>query len=317
MDQKTFAELEYDHKKRKTRREKFLERMEELIPWKRLEDRIRRHYPKAGRGRHPYPLRVMLRVHCVQLFYNLSDPAMEDLLYEVESVRRFVGLRLSDALPDETTILNFRRRLERHGLGELLLKEINRHLSKDGVTLKTGTIVDASIVAAPSSTKNAEAARDPEMHQAKKGNEWHFGMKVHIGVDDVTGCVHSVVGTAANVADITQVDQLLHGGELRVRGDAGYQGVHRREEHSGSCINWLIAMKPGARRRLPAGSKEALAERAMAQVRARVEHPFRYLKDVFGYRKVRYRGLGKNMNRVSLLLGFANLLIADSRSRRR
>ena len=189
MEQPTFADVDYESKKRKTRREKFLERMDGLIPWERLEGRIRPFYPTAGRGRHPYTLSAMLRVHCVQLFYNLSDPGMEDLLYDVESVRRFVGLKLSEPMPDETTILHFRHLLEEHKLGDGLFGEINRHLASQGLRLQEGTIVDASIIEAPSSTKNRAGARDPEMHQVKKGNAWHFGMKVHIGVDAQTGVV--------------------------------------------------------------------------------------------------------------------------------
>lgn len=316
MTQRTFAELEHDHKKRKTRRELFLERMEALIPWKRLENRVRRYYPTAGRGRRPYPLRTMLRVHCVQLFYNLSDPAMEDLLYEVESVRRFAGLRLSEPLPDETTILKFRHLLEEHNLGSVLLKEINRHLGRNGLKMRTGTMVDATIIEAPTSTKNAEGERDPEMHQTKKGNEWHFGMKVHIGVDDESGVVHSLHGTAANAADVTQAAELLHGREEWVWGDAGYRGIEKRPEHSQRSVRWMIAKRPGVRRALPAGSIEAKLETLKAQVRARVEHPFRYIKRVFGYEKVRYRGLHKNVQRISLLAGFANLMIAQSRMRR-
>ncbi len=196
MGQLTFAELEYDRKKRRTRRELFLERMEQLIPWERLEGRIEPFYPKAGCGRQPYPLGVMLRVHCVQLFYNLSDPGMEDLLYEAESVRRFVGLRLTDALPDETTILNFRHLLEKHDLGAGLFGAINAHLASCGHRMKQGTIVDATLIEAPSSTKNRRQERDPEMHQAKKGNQWHFGMKAHIGVDATSGLAHSVATTA-------------------------------------------------------------------------------------------------------------------------
>ena len=248
----TFAELEYDSKKRRTRREIFLEKMEGLIPWQQLEDRIEPFYAKAGRGRRPYPLGVMLRVHCVQLFYNLSDPGMEDLLYEVESVRRFAGLRLSGPLPDETTILNFRHLLETQGLGMGLFEEINVHLASLGHRLKTGTIVDASIIDAPSSTKNRRGERDPEMHQTKKGNQWYFGMKAHIGVDAESGLAHSLATTAA----------------------------------------------------------EAAAEKRKASVRAKVEHPFLYVKRRFGYGKVRYRGLAKNTQRIALLLGFSNLLIA-------
>ena len=196
MEQATFSELEHDLKKRRTRREKFLAKMDRLIPWERLERRIEPFYPKAGRGRRPYPLGTMLRVHCVQLFYNVSDPGMEDLLYEVESVRRFAGLRLTGALPDETTILNFRHLLERHGLGERLFGEINAHLASQGHRLKTGTIVDASLIDAPSSTKNKKGERDPEMHQTKKGNRWYFGMKAHIGVDSESGLTHGLATTA-------------------------------------------------------------------------------------------------------------------------
>jgi IS5 family transposase len=311
MDQVTFSELEYENKKRKTRREKFLERMDELIPWEKLEKKIRRHYPKRGRGRPPYPLSVMLRIHCVQLFYNLSDPAMEDMLYEIESVRRFVGLKLSGPIPDETTILNFRHLLERHRLGTKLFEAINQHLADHELMLKEGTIVDASIVSAPTSTKNRDKARDPQMHQAKKGKEWHFGMKMHIGVDEALGIVHSVSPTAANVHDITEAANLLHGEEACVWGDAGYQGVHKRSEHEDRKVDWLIAVRPGKRRQLNPRSIAGRAEKAKASVRAKVEHPFRYVKRMFGYHKVRYRGLAKNTERIAVLLGFANLLIAE------
>ena len=245
MDQPTFADLEYQGKKRKTRRELFLERMDGLIPWQSLEGRIRPVYPKAGKGRHPYPLPVMLRVHCVQLFYNLSDPGMEDLLYESEPVRRFAGLKLSGPLPDESTILHFRHLLENHSLGQGLLEEINAHLDSQGLRLREGTIVDATIIEAPSSTKNQARERDPEMHQTKKGNQWHFGMKAHIGVDCETGIVHSITATAANVHDVTEAHNLLHGGETVVWGDAGYQGVHKRKENLGLDVDWRVAMRPG------------------------------------------------------------------------
>ena len=313
MDQPTFADLEYQGKKRRTRRELFLERMDGLIPWRRLEERIRPVYPKPGKGRRPYPLAVMLRVHCVQLFYNLSDPGMEDLLYEAESVRRFVGLSLSEALPDETTILNFRHLLERHELGKALFDEINAHLGSQGLRLREGSIVDASIIEAPSSTKNRTRERDPEMHQTKKGNQWHFGMKAHIGVDSETGIVHSLSTTAANAHDVTEAHNLLHGGERVVWCDAGYQGVHKRWENLGLEIDWQVAMRPGKRRNLDPGSAEELAEKLKASVRAKVEHPFQKVKRVFGYAKVRYRGLAKNTERLALLFGLGNLLTAESR----
>ena len=234
MDQPTFADLEYEGKKRKTRREVFLERMDGLIPWGELEERISPVYSKGGRGRRPYALSVMLRIHLVQLFYNLSDPGMEDMLYEVESVRRFVGLRLSGPLPDETTILNFRHLLERHELGRGLFQEINRHLESRGLRLREGTIVDASIIEAPSSTKNESGKRDPEMRQTKKGNEWHFGMKVHIGADAQTGVVHSVTTTAANVHDVTEAHRLLHG---RSHGCGVMRGI-RESINGGRIGSW-------------------------------------------------------------------------------
>ena len=269
MNQPTFADLDYESKKRKTRREKFLERMDGLLPWEELEERIRPFYPNAGRGRRPYELSAMLRIHCVQLFYNLSDPGMEDMLYEVESVRRFVGLRLPGPLPDETTILNFRHLLEEHALGSGLFEEINRYLESKGLRLQEGTIVDASIIAAPSSTKNRAKERDPEMHQTKKGNEWHFGMKVHIGVDSQTGVVHSMTTTSANVHDLTELPRLLHGGESQVWGDAGYQGVDKRPGNRGLDVEWQVAMRPGQRRKLEPESPEAVSEKRKASVRAK------------------------------------------------
>ncbi len=308
MSQLTFAEAEFASKKRKTRREVFLERMEALIPWKRLEKKIARHYATGSGGRPAYPLPTLLRVHCLQLFYNLSDPAMEDTLYEVESMRNFAGLHL-DRIPDETTILNFRHLLERHGLGKKLFREINKHLEEQGLMLREGTIVDATIIAAPSSIKNEKGERDPEMHQVKKGNEWHFGMKMHIGVDDALGLIHSVETTAANAADITLAGKLLHGDEKVVWGDAGYQGIDKREEHSKREVDWLIAMRPGKRAQLPLSNPLHAGEKIKASVRAKVEHPFRYMKQVFGYGKVRYRGLHKNSTRLHVLAGFTNLLI--------
>ena len=316
MDQPTFADLGYQGKERKTRRELFLESMDCLIPWQLLEDRLRPFYPKAGRGRQTYPLSVMLRTHCVQLFYNLSDPGKEDLLYESEPVRRFVGLRLSGPLPDETTILNFRHLLEKQKLGQGLLDEINAHLESQGLKLREGTIVDATIIQAliqaPASTKNRAGERGPEMHQTKKGNQWHFGMKAHIGEDADTGIVHSMSATAANAHDVTEAlaHNLLHRGEMVVWGDAGYQGVHQREENLGLELEWRVAMRSGRRRKLESGSEEALTEKAAA-VRARVEHPFLRLKRLFGYAKVRYRGLAKNTERLASLFGFGNLLTEE------
>ena len=312
MEQPTFADLEYGQKKRKTRREEFLEKLEALVPWQRLEERIEPHYFRGERGRKPYALSVMLRVHVVQLGYNLSDPAMEDLLYEAESVRRFAGLRLTDALPDESTILHFRHLLERHQLGQGPFAEIKGYLEEQGVRLREGTIVDATIIEAPSSTKNRSGERDPEMRQVKKGNQYHFGMKLHIGVDARTGVVHSLSTTSANVHDVTEAHRLLHGEERQVWGDAGYTGVQKRPENLKLDVDWQVAMKPGQRRKLEPDSPEALAEKDKASIRAKVEHPFLDVKRLFGYAKVRYRGLAKNTERMALLLGLSNLKRAQT-----
>ena len=230
-------------------------------------------------------------------------------------MRRSVGLKLSSPLPDETTILNFRHLLERHCLEQGLLEEINAHLEFQGLKLREGTIVDATIIEAPSSTKNRAGERDPEMRQTKKGNQWHFGMKAHIGVDADTGIVHSMSATAANVHDVTEAHKLIHGGETVVWGDAGYQGVGKREENLGLKVEWRVAMRPGSQRKLDPGSEEAVAEKAKSQVGAKVEHPFLRLKRLFGYIKVRYRGLAKNMERLALLFGLGNLLTAEGQLR--
>ena len=310
--QPSFAELEYQVKRRRTRREVFLEGMESLVPWEKLEGRIRPHYFQSARGRRPYSQSVMLRVHIVQLCYNLSDPAMEDLLYEAESVRRFAGLRLAEPIPDESTILHFRHLLERHQLGQGLFEEIKGHLEEQGVRLREGTIVDATIIEAPSSTKNRAGERDPEMRQVKKGNQYHFGMKLHLGVDARSGVVHSFSTTPANVHDVTEAHRFLHGGEKQVWGDAGYIGVQKRQENLELDVEWQVAMKPGQRRKLEPDSPAALGEKAKASMRAKVEHPFLNVKRIFGYAKVRYRGLAKNTERMALLLGLSNLRRAQT-----
>ena len=225
--------------------------------------------------------------------------------------QRFAGLRLS-RIPDETTILNFRHFLERHGLGERLFKKVFDHLQAQGLMLREGSIVDATIIAAPSSTKNSTGSRDPEMHQTKKGNQWYFGMKMHIGVDDQDGLIHTMASTAANVSDVVMAGGLLHGEERRVHGDAGYLGIDKRQENEyRQGINWQIALRPGQRRAMDPASPQARAEKRKASIRAKVEHPFRYIKQVFGYAKVRYRGLHKNTNRLYLLAAFTNLLIGE------
>lgn len=311
MSQLSFSDAEGQAKRKQTRREKFLQQMDGLLPWKELERPIARYYSKSLRGRKPYPLSAMLRIHCMQLFYNLSDPAMEDSLYEIESMRRFAGITL-DTVPDETTILNFRHLLEEHHLGQKLFQKINRYLERQGLSFKEGTIVDATIIAAPTSTKNESNQRDPEMHQTKKGNQWHFGMKMHVGVDSTKGLIHSIVTTAANVHDIVPADKLLHGEESYVSGDAGYLGIQKRVEHKGRSVEWLIGLRPGKRKKMEKESAAYQLETVKSQIRAKVEHSFHTIKRQFHYDKVRYRGLHKNTNRLYLLAGFSNLLRARS-----
>ncbi len=235
MSQMSFADAEYAGKRKKTRREVFLDEMNQVIPWAALVKLIEPFYPVAGQGRRPYPLESMLRVHLMQNFFTLSDPAMEEALYDSASMRQFAGFKLSGAIPDETTILNFRHLLEEYDLAEDILAQVNKLLAAKGLLLKRGTIVDATIIAAPSSTKNARGERDPEMHQTKKGNQWYFGMKAHIGVDADSGLVHTVTTTAANEADVEQVADLLHGKEKQVWGDSGYRGAQSRVDRE---VKW-------------------------------------------------------------------------------
>lgn len=308
MSQLSFSDAEYAGKRKKTRREVFLEEMELVVPWKVLLKIIEPHYPVAGRGRRPYALESMLRVHLMQNWFALSDPAMEEALYEIASLRNFAGLKLSEPIPDETTILNFRHLLEANDLAEDILKSINALLARKGLLLKQGSIVDATIIAAPSSTKNAEGERDPEMHQTKKGNQWFFGMKAHIGVDADSGLVHTVATTAANESDVQQVADLLHGKEKQVWADSGYRGAPSRVGRED--LQWHIAARPSDIAKLPEGrakTKVRKAEHRKASVRAKVEHPFRVIKRQFGLVKVRFRGLAKNTAHVVTLFALSNL----------
>jgi IS5 family transposase len=311
MQQLTFGDAEHQGKRKRTRREIFLAEMDQVVPWEALLAVIAPHYPKMGnRGRQPYPLETMLRVHLMQQWYALSDPAMEEALYEIASLRQFARLSLLADIPDETTILNFRRLLEQNQLAEKIFYSVNKHLAKHRKVLRSGTIVDATIINAPSSTKNSSGERDPEMHQARKGNQWFFGMKAHIGADTHTGLVHTVVCTAANVADVTQTHRLLRGTDRTVHGDSGYTGAEKREENAHRRVDWHIAEKPSVRRARPAGEYRELCERLehlKAKMRAKVEHPFRVIKRQFGYVKVRYRGLAKNAAQVMTLFALSNL----------
>jgi len=311
MSQLSFSDAEYAGKRKKTRREVFLQEMELVVPWKVILKIIEPHYPVAGRGRRPYALESMLRVHLMQNWFALSDPAMEEALYEIASLRNFAGLSLSEPIPDETTILNFRHMLEESDLAEDIFKQVNAHLSRKGLLLKRGSIVDATIIAAPSSTKNAEGERDPEMHQTKKGNQWHFGMKAHIGVDADSGLVHTVTTTAANEADVEQVADLLHGKEEQVWADSGYRGAQSRVQRDD--LRWHIAARPSDIAKLPEGRAKARlqkSEHRKASVRAKVEHPFRVIKRQFGLMKVRFRGLQKNTAHLLTLFALSNLWMA-------
>ena len=313
--QLTFADSEFNQKRRRTRKEIFLSRMDKLIPWKRLESIIEPHYPKAGNGRRPYPLTTMLRIHCMQQWYSLSDPAMEDALYEIASMRLFAGLSLDKPIPDHTTIMNFRHLLERKKLARKIFREVNQWLTDAGVLLKEGTLVDATIIEAPTSTKNKSGERDPEMHQTKKGNQWHFGMKAHIGVDARTGITHSFTTTAANEHDLNQASELLHGDEQFIFADAGYRGAEKRDELRDVTADWHIAERPGkvqALKKHPRKNKVPIqTEYLKASVRAKVEHPFRIIKCQFGFVKARYRGLLKNDSKLAMLFTLANLVRVD------
>lgn len=316
--QKSFSDLEYAAKKKVTRRDRFLAEIDAVTPWKGLAAEIEPYYPRGeGRGRPPIGLERMLRMYIAQQCFGLSDEGIEDAIYDSQAIRAFIGIDLArESAPDATTLLKFRRLLEEHQLTARIFAAINTLLAVKGLILKEGTVVDATIIAAPSSTKNQDGQRDPEMHQTKKGNQWHFGMKAHIGVDAQTGIIHTVVTTPANTADITQAHALLHGEEKLAFGDAGYQGIEKREEHQGSRVRWHVALRPGKRRALPKTKLGRLAEQieqAKASIRAKVEHPFHMVKNLFGLRKVRYRGLAKNTAQLFTLFGLANLLIAKRR----
>ena len=314
MKQLSLGESGFERKTKRTRKREFLDEMNLVVPWAELVLLIAPHAPTPGAkgGRPPFAVEIMLRIHFVQQWFNLSDPAMEEALYDMALFREFVGLDAGeDNLPDESTILRFRHLLEAHNLSLQILATVNATLAAKGLLLKSGTVVDATLIAAPSSTKNSSGERDPEMHQTKKGNQWHFGMKAHIGVDADSGLVHTVVGTAANVNDVTQAHALLHGEETDVFADAGYQGVSKRQETQDIGVNWHVAMRPGKRKVLdkstPMGAILDQLERAKASIRAKVEHPFRVIKRQFGHVKVRYRGLAKNTAQLHTLFALSNL----------
>jgi IS5 family transposase len=320
VSQVSFAQAEYDKKRKRTRRELFLEKMEQVVPWARLIEVIEPHYPKSGkRGRPPIGLERMLRMYFVQQWYGLADEAVEDAIYDSQALRNFMDIDLSrQSVPDATTLMGFRHLLEANGLPQAMLVEVNAMLIERGLLMSKGTLVDATLIAAPNSTKNREHARDPEMHQTKKGNEWHFGLKAHIGVDRESGLVHTLVTTAANVSDISQTAALLHGQEEDVWLDAGYVGVEKREDMqkalaaNGQEVRWHVAKRRKTIGQMAEGWQKTLAqayEKLKAQVRARVEHPFHIVKNIFRHRKTRYRGLAKNDAQLNALFALSNLYL--------
>jgi len=311
--QQTFASQSgFEKYARKSRREEFLSLMDGVVPWRELEALIEPHYPKAGNGRQPVGLSIMLRVYFLQQWFNLSDPGAEDALYESPVLRRFVGVDLGRAAaPDETTILRFRRLLETHELCGQILDTVNLYLENKGIRISTGTIVDATIIAAPCSTKNSRQERDPEMHQTKKGKQWHFGAKAHIGVDSKEGIVHSVCTSAASVADVHMLADLLHGEERKVWGDAGYQGQGEAIRKAAPKAQDMTSRR--AKYKGGVDENQRSKNRTKARVRSKVEWPFRILKRVFGFTKVRYRGLKKNHE--WLLAAFALVNLYQHRKR--
>ena len=308
--QLTLAANDFERFRKPTRQEKFLAEMDQVVPWAELAAVIEPYYPKATRagGRPPVGLERMLRIHYLQLWFNLSDPAVEEALYDSLAMRAFVGIDLGrEPVPDETTVMRFRHLLEEHRLGEQIFAEVGKILLARGLRVSKGTIVDATIIAAPSSTKNAEGSRDPEMHQTKKGNEWHFGMKAHVGVDSQCKVIHSVVVTPANTADCKVMDQLLHGEETRVYGDQAYKGqgavirakAPKAKDFTNRQCKWRHFIDEAVKAR----------NRTKSRIRSRVEHSIGVIKRVFGFRKVRYRGLAKNGNRLFVTAALANIFL--------
>ena len=309
MKQTTLATMTgFERYSKKTRRAQFLEEMEQVVPWAKLRALIEPHYPQVGNGRPPVGVERMLRVYFLQQWFNLSDPAVEEALYDSVVMRTFVGIDLGrEPVPDETTVCKFRHLLEEHQLGGEMLETVNLHLEDQGIRITRGTIVDATILHAPSSTKNREQKRDPEMHSTKKGNQWYFGMKAHVGVDSKTKMIHSAVATAANVADATVLPELLHGEETRVWGDQAYLGqtatIHQQSPRAQDCTHRRYRYKDRV------DEAERAKNRTKSTVRSKVEHVFAVMKLKFGFVKVRYRGLAKNANRLFATCALVNLFM--------
>jgi IS5 family transposase len=305
MKQQTFASLAYDNKKKKTRKEIFLEEMDRVLPWEELLAPILKVFPKGEKGRQPFPASTMLRIYFLQQWFNLSDPAMEDALYDVESMRRFAGLTLGeDYIPDESTILKFRHFLEKKELVGKMFVVVDEHLVERGLRLSKGTIVDATIINAPSSTKNANKERDPEMSSTKKGNNWYFGMKMHVGTD-TNGIIHNVAVTEAAMHDSQVFDELLHGEEEVIYGDKAYADETKKQEFEEAGGTWRVHKKAKSNRKLNGG--EQRFNRKSSRIRSLVEHGFNTIKNLWGHRKTRYRGLDKNLAQFGTLAMLSNL----------
>ncbi len=310
-EQRTFAELAWSAKGKTTRRERFLAEMDAVIPWRRLLAVIEPHYPKAGGGRQPLGLEKMLRIYFLQQWFDLSDPAAEDAIYDSESMRRFARIELGeDTVPDETTILRFRHLIEANDLAQAIFAEISSLLEERGLLLKRGTIVDASIISAPSSTKNSTQTRDPEMRQTRKGNTWYFGMKVHVGTD-TRGVVHTIVTTHAAESDYNVMPELLHGEEREVYGDRAYWSERDRADFERLGMRYRVNRR--GTRKAPVSERWRAINRARSRVRARGEHAFLVVKRHWGFANVRYRGLAKNTARVYTAFALANLYLVRRR----
>jgi len=302
----------FERYRKKTRRAAFLEEMEQVVPWGDLASRVEPYYPRAGNGRRPVGVERMLRIYFLQQWFNLSDPAVEEALYDSPILREFARIDLGqEPVPDETTVCKFRHLLEAHDLGSAMMKAVNLHLQSRGIKIATGTIVDATIIHAPSSTKNADQQRDPEMHQTKKGNPWYFGMKAHVGVDSRTKIIHSVVVTAANVADSRVLPELLHGEERKVWGDQAYRGQGEAIHEAAPQAQDLTHKRYRYKDRVD--EVERAKNRTKSHIRSRVEHVFAVIKLKFGYAKVRYRGIQKNANQVFTLCALSNLFMLRKR----
>lgn len=316
MRQQTLTDMEYGNRKKKTKREEFVETMDEIVPWKKWIEIIRPHYPSGKRGRPVKGIETMLRMYLLQVWFNLSDEGVEDAIYDSYAFRKFMGIDfLNEQAPDATTLLKFRHMLEEHNLCNEFFKEVNQIMEATGHIMHGGTIVDATIIDAPSSTKNKDKKRDSEMHQTKKGNVWRFGMKCHIGVDEGTGIAHTITATPANVHDICEASKLFREDDYYGYGDSGYIGIEKRDEVKNdehlSKIKFYINRRPKS---LPKVSDNAIdweryIEKRKSSVRCKVEHAFKIIKDTFGFRKVRYKGIAKNLNKLNVLFACANLLM--------